>query len=499
MVNDGSTLTLGAGAKLVTESGIDITAGFTDGKVVAAGSTVYNITEANSTIESSNITGESGFVITGAGSKLILNDITEMSELADGVVVNVGNGNSATVGIGALLMADATAITRQSGTLNVEVLENGVLVLSENTGSPRINGDITIKAGGRVNSTANDTLGYNAGATKNVYMQGEADNYAQFDLTSRVTMTTNIILGGYTKINNAGSTAIDITGNPAGFDSFGGSITATGIDNTIGICISERNALTVDVTGAGDALEISGLVYNSKAADGSRGITKTGAGTLTFSYTGDLHENTFTGVLAVNEGKVVLTSDATLKQGASVANGATLQVGSNATLTLDTAIKVAAGGTFDVQGATVAVGSLNDLTMLGDMQYADVAGVVAENGYRTGQFVLIEGEAGSVIKGVDGVTVGGEQKTVSYDETTGSALIADTDRSIYYVNTTVNYDADTMGGINAYSVSSGGTLNTTLADMLGKVTLTDDTSKLYLTNADGDALLQFTGNQGGAG
>ena len=500
LVNDGSTLTLGAGAKLVLENGTDVTALLADGKVAGASGTIYNIVEANSTIESSNITGESGFVITGAGSTLVLNDITEMSELADGVVVNVGNGNSATVGIGTLLMADATSITRQSGTLNVEVLENGVLVLSENTGSPRVNGDITIKAGGRVNSTTGDTLGYNAGATKNVYMQGTADSYAQFDLLSRVTMTTNIILGGYTKINNAGSTAIDITGNPAGFDTFGGSITATGIDNTIGICISERNALTVDVTGAGDALEISGLVYNSKAADGSRGITKTGAGTLTFSYTGDLHENTFTGVLAVNEGKVVLASDATLKQGASVANGATLQADKDATLTLGAAIKVAAGGTFDGKGATLAVDSLNSLTMVGDAtQYVDINGAASENGYRSGNFTVIEGTDGADIKGVSSIIVAGEQKELTFDETTGSAYVADTDFSKYYVNTTVNYDADTMGGINAYSVSSGGTLNTTLADMLGKVTLEDDTAKLYLTNTDGDALLQFTGNQGGTG
>ena len=500
LVNDASTLTLGTGAKLVLENGTDVTALLANGKVAAAGSTIYNIIEANSTIESSNITGESGFVITGAGSKLILNDITEMSELADGVVVNVGNGNSATVGIGALLMADATAITRQSGTLNVEVLENGVLVLSENTGSPRINGDITIKAGGRVNSTTGDTLGYNAGATKNVYMQGTADSYAQFDLISRVTMTTNIILGGYTKINNAGSTAIDITGNPAGFDSFGGSITATGIDNTIGICISERNALTVDVTGAGDALEISGLVYNSKAADGSRGITKTGAGTLTFSYTGDLYENTFTGLLAVNDGKLVLASDATLKKGVTVADGATLQLNKDATITLGSTIKVATGGTYDGQGATLAVDSLDILTVAGGaVQYVDLDGKVSENGYRSGSFTVIEGTTDSEIKGLGNILVAGEQKELTYDETTGNACVFDTDYSTYYVNTTVDYDGETMGGLNGYVVAAGGTLNTTLADMLGKVTLTDDTSKLYLTNADGDALLQFTGNQGGAG
>ena len=500
LVNDASTLTLGTGAKLVLENGTDVTALLANGKVAAAGSTIYNIIEANSTIESSNITGESGFVITGAGSKLILNDITEMSELTDGVVVNVGNGNSATVSIGSVLQADATSITRQSGTLNVEVLEGGVLVLSQNTGSPRINGDITIQAGGRVNSTTGDTLGYQGGApTKNVYMQGEADNYAQFDLTSRVTMTTNIVLGGYTKINNAGSSAIDITGDPAGFDTFGGKIIATGTDNTIGICISERNALTVDVTGAGDALEISGLVYKSKES-GSRGITKTGDGTLTFSYKGDLHKNTFTGALSVEGGKVVLASDALLTKGAKVANGASLVGAADATYTLGSAIEVAAGGSYDGQGATLAVDSLDILTVAGGaVQYVDLDGKVSENGYRSGSFTVIEGTTDSEIKGLGNILVAGEQKELTYDETTGNACVFDTDYSTYYVNTTVDYDGETMGGLNGYVVAAGGTLNTTLADMLGKVTLTDDTSKLYLTNADGDALLQFTGNQGGAG
>ncbi|MBR5888006.1 MAG: autotransporter-associated beta strand repeat-containing protein [Akkermansia sp.] len=468
-------IALTEGAKLMV-NGVDVTSDYVDGVVVTSQSTTYYVSEADSTVDSSTVEGETGYIITGNNASLVLTDLSGSiaESLPGGVTVNVGNGNSATVEIaGAEMTFNANDITRNSGTLNVTVGDGTTLELTQNTGSPRINGDLTIKAGGVVNGTTGDVFGWGGSATKNVILLGEEGKLATLNLSNRVTQSTNFVLGGNAQIL---STSAADASDPASLDTFDGKITATGTNNTIGVAIRERKALTIEVTGAEDNLDITGRIYRSVSTDGAGSITKTGAGTLTLSYSSEDNTNEITGLVNVEAGTLKFAGDTKLRLGIKVAADASL-----------------------VNEGIITLTSLDLLNVVVGDSYQDANGVESENGYLAGRFAVIEAQAGATITGVDSVVLGGETLTTGVDEATGSIYIAGVDKSTYWVNTQVAYDAETMAEVGSFSVAAGATLTTTDATMLNKVTLADATSSLYLTNSEGTNVLKFTGAQGGAG
>ncbi len=475
IASGSGTIALADGTKLML-NGADLTADYADGVIVTSLTTMYYVAEADSSVNSSTVDGETGYVITGNNATLILTDLSGdlTSSLAGGVTVNVGNGNSATVEIsGADVTFNANDITRTSGSLNVAVGDGSTLELTQNTGNPNINGDLTIKAGGVVNGTTGDVFGWGGNATKNVILLGEEGKLATLNLSSRVTQTTNFVLGGNAQILS--TSAADAT-DPASLDTFDGKITATGTNNTIGVAIRERKALTIEVTGAEDNLDITGRIYRSSSTDGAGSITKTGAGTLTLSYSSEDNTNEIYGLLNVEAGTLKLAGDTGLRVGA----------------------KVAAGASFVNEGV-ITLTSLDLLNLLSGGSYQDASGAASENGYISGRFAVIEAQAGATITGVDSVVLGGETIETSVDETTGSIYITGVDKSTYWVNTQVAYDAETMAEAGSFSVAAGATLTTTDATMLNKVTLADATSSLYLTNSEGTKALKLTGAQGSVG
>ena len=324
-----------SGVTAWTAGGEALEGEYADGQFTS-GEKLYSIVEANSTVTSGDIEDEVGYVISGAGATLILNDIKSLSALSKGVTVDVGADNAATIEISNGLVMNATEIARTSGILHVTVGNKGELNLTTGTGSPNINGDITIKAGGEVNATVNDAIGYGGTSTKNIRMAGEDGNEATLNLAGRLTQSTNIVMGGYAEILDISP---ESSADPAAFDTFGGSITATGVENVIDVRLRDRNALTIDVTHEGDALLISGQVMES-ASGGNGAFTKTGAGTLTFSNAASF----LNGHLSVQGGSTVFAKDFLLKGGLTLAAGASVSIDKDATLTVS-------GGTITLAGA----------------------------------------------------------------------------------------------------------------------------------------------------
>ncbi|MBE6417974.1 MAG: hypothetical protein E7033_05860, partial [Akkermansiaceae bacterium] len=465
----------GASFMLGTE---DVTQYYANGAVAVPTGTIYAIVEADSTVSSSSVANETGYIITGNNATLVLNDLNDIAALPHGIEVDTGAGNGATVqlgekGTGVYVELNDTDIKRTTGTVNVSVQEYCTLNLTQTTNARVINGNITVAAGGAVYATAQDVLGYGGGQTQNIYLLGEPDSTAKLYFADRATLQTNLVMQGNALV---GSTATTGVGVPGSVDTYGGAISATGTNNKFEADILERKAFAVEVTNAADTLDISGRISRSGNATSTElgGITKTGLGTLTLSHA----DNSFFGTFAIEEGKVVLAGNAEFAKNIRVAKDASLVV---------------------KDGVLLSFSSVDNLSMQGGESYVDIHGNVAENGYRSGLFAVVEAEAGVAISGITQVEVEGVLKNVTTDAATGSLLIADTDNSIYHINTTVDYDADSMGAINAYSVAPGATFNTTSGDLLYKVTLEDATSNLYYTNAAGDKLLQFSGEQGDTG
>ncbi|MBR4310120.1 MAG: hypothetical protein IKT79_03740, partial [Akkermansia sp.] len=419
---------------------------------------------------------ETGYVITGNNSTLRLTDLNGSltNSLSEGVTVNVGSGNSATVEIsGSGATMSASDITRTSGNLNITVGDGATLQLTRGGASADINGDLFIKAGGTVNSTVEDTCGWDSSSTKNVILVGEEGKLATLNLAARVTQTANVILGGNAQILSISSAnAYD----PAALDSFGGKIIATGTNNTIDVPVFERMALTIEVTGVDDTLDISGRISHASRPNNAGSITKTGLGTLTLSYSSDDNTNEIYGLLSVEAGTLKFTGDTMLTTGIKVASGASL-----------------------VNEGVISISSVQSLNKFGNSTtYQDVYGRVSENGYLTENYAVVESQAGASITGVDSVRLGGDTLETLVDSATGSIYICYVDKSAYLVNTEETYDANTMGAVRQFSLAQGGTLTfddngtgdecriTSAVSGRGKLVLTSEreTAQNYIFSGD---------------
>ena len=383
----------------------------------------------------------SGNVSIAAGTNgVTLNDLfgtTAITQTATGTTTITGAGaismDAALSASGTVKISNAASFANNEKTLTLDklVLENvsEAIINGSDSSSGKVSGTIEVLGKSMLILTGKqDLLGWSDGDyTDKILLRGtDAENKATLQLNTRQTCSTAIVMGGYSTILNGGNAAgNDATDNNAGTLQMhnGGSITATGTDNTFSAILYTNIATTIAVTGAGDKLLIDGVVR------GNNEITKTGDGTLTFS--GDMSRQS--GAIKVNDGIVVLDDAATLGSSAYVvASGAELQVSgvtretfSNAvsgagtltktgagtlTLTNATAVNlnvaggklvyeladnaeaavdktlgslvVSSGAAFEKTGAgTLNVGNLHSATLGGDIVVSD--GVLQFNGYGT--------------------------------------------------------------------------------------------------------------------
>ena len=171
---------------------------------------------------------------------------------------------------------------------------NGTVTTTHSGGNPCISGTLTINEGGvfTVAGTNQDAFGYTSGDTSNmdIYLAGKDGNHAVLALNqqtdSTVTMSANLHFGGYA----------DVTSTSTGFNTFGGQISVTGVDNTI-TNMQLRKAVTVTVAEEG-VLTINNMTRFGGFSDG---LTKEGAGKLVFDGTNVLDKT-----IQVNGGSLVL-------------------------------------------------------------------------------------------------------------------------------------------------------------------------------------------------
>jgi len=327
----------------------------------------------------------------------------------------------------------ASALTSLGGTLTKT--GNGTLTLSSNTnaytgntvinggtltisganggGGPLLSPTITINAGGTLNLTNADTLGFTAGRNALVINGGTVQNNAA---GKRDTISTTITMVGGTL---AGTSVGDANTGAFSLNAAGGGITATsdasGNPALVSANISLQGATTFNVsrgsavTGSAPDLVVSGPItpYNNTTI----GLTKTGAGFLTLSG-----NNTYKGGTTILGGTVLLGSNTAL----GAATGALIMgdtAGNAGTLNLQTFNETVGSLTVNTSSNTnantITVGSGHTLTVNGNV----VIGPTAPTATLASKLTINGGGALAVSAPTNGVfQVGG-----STTGTTGAA------------------------------------------------------------------------------
>ena len=295
---------------------------------VAGGASVAFAGEGAVTIDT--LTG-AGDITAGDHSNVTLSALSDYTGN-----FGVSDGGTLTVGFA----INKAALTIENGTLNlgnkrhtINTLTIGdgglVVAVGADNSDGCISGDIDIKAGGTFRMTGHhDAFGWGGNATKNIILTGESDTKRaelQFQQTTgnSATFKTNLKMMGHALVSTTKN----------GFNTYGGSIYAQGVDNTIQK-FQLRSAATIEVAENGE-LTVGEMVYG---ADSTHNLTKTGAGTLTFTGTANMQ------ALDLQDGSLVI-------------NGGTTTVAGDSTSTLNKTINVQAGslvlrGTYEIGGNT---------------------------------------------------------------------------------------------------------------------------------------------------
>ena len=156
-------------------------------------------------------------------------------------------------------------------------IDSGLVTTTHSNGTGVISGDIIVNGGGTFKvSGEHDAFGYGGGQTDNIILNGAAGALATLELhqttENSATMQTNLVLNGHARVTDTGD-------HHKGFNTYGGSITATGTDNVIEH-MSLRKPVTVTVNSGADLVVTT---LDNDIHDETRNLTKQGAGSLTLS------------------------------------------------------------------------------------------------------------------------------------------------------------------------------------------------------------------------
>ena len=298
-------------ATSVTINNAEYTINVAEGGTLTAGTlsvagklSVTGVAGADDTVSFSTLTG-SGNLVVGADANVSVNALSSYTgamSVTDGGTLTVGfaiNKDTFTVEHGTLNLGD------KRHTINTLTIGEGGLVIAVGADNSNgcISGDIDIKAGGTFRMTGHhDAFGWGGNATKNIILTGESDTKRaelQFQQTTgnSATFKTNLKMMGHALVSTTKN----------GFNTYGGSIYAQGEDNTIEK-FQLRSAATIEVAENGE-LTVGEMVYG---ADSTHDLTKTGAGTLTFTGTANMQAlNLLDGSLVINGGTTTVAGDST--------------------------------------------------------------------------------------------------------------------------------------------------------------------------------------------
>ena len=444
--------------KFTVGSGQSLTVGTLS---VASGKTATVAGEG--TINLDTLSG-AGNLTVGKDGELTLNALSSYTGalgVADGGTLNLG----ANVTVSNLTVAGGTVTTQHSG-------GNGVV-----TNTLTIGQDGTFKVIGQ-----HDAFGYNNGATQKIDMTGAAGHLATLALEqttgNSVTMTTNIAMHGYS--------AITVKEGTKGFNTYGGTISADGVGNTIAV-IDLRNAVTIEVAESGE-LAVGKFTRNGTS---TAAVTKTGAGTMTITGA-----STLPGALNINGGKVVTKTNEITIESINLAAG-TLEVDADDT-TLGTITKTGTGEATIASSNTAILSKVialqaGKLTMTGEYNIDHLnfegkveyhGGAVDGNGFAAeeGTVQVVSITEGATLDTTGGTFLRGGEAA---EMTDGVATVSVTNYSGFYINSGEEtlVQAKSMeyehGSLSFITVKAGATLQVD-DDMAGSLISADSAGTVHI-------------------
>ncbi len=379
-----------------------------------------------------------------------------------------GAGGVVKEGAGTVTMSQVSTFT------GATVVNAGTLSLTNgNSPSGTLSGTatITVNAGGTLELTNQDTLGYTAGKQALIINGGRVLNNGaatRSTLQNTVTMTGGI-LGGTSAGDGNGAYSINAATLIAATSDASGT---AALINAGKISIQATGAPIISVTRGANAAAVSDLTITSQIASfggNGAGFTKTGNGILTLSGS-----NNYTGSTLVNAGTVTFsggtsTGSTTLFVHGTTALPAAVRVEAGASVTIAGPIAIAqitgdTNGSLTIAGGTLASTGLGSYFTIADNGAANPGGNAVGTVTQTG---------GALNLGVSGTPINyasvGAAGVGTYALSGGSV-------SSYTAN---GFNiGDRTGAVGSMTVSGTGTLNVFTSDgiFIGKATSNSVTS-----------------------
>ena len=446
----------------------------------------------NNGTSSTNISGIlslSGTVALGTGNFVLTTDILELGNsnftLALGAGAGQVNMNSASGGAGfAAFGADrvvnlwgigAENVTLSSGSITgtgTGILTASSYAIQSGTGSPILadpGSTMTKTPDGTDALTAIKTWTGGSGGSNN---WSSSNNWGG---TGAPAAGDSLFFGGSTRLTNTNDLTADTSFAGITFNSGAGAFTLGGNRITLGgdVTNSSTNLQTINLamilsanrtfttlTGGGD-LTIGGVLSET---GGARGITKAGAGTLTFAGA-----NTYTGATTISAGVLNIQNNTglgTTAAGTTVSNGATLQLQGGITVGSET-LNIRGTGAGGQTGALVNVSGTNNygglLTLAGATTLSSNSGTLnlTNAGTITGATfgLTLTGAGNGSVSSIIGTTTGSLTKSGTGNWTlSGANTFTGATTVSGGTLTLASGSGSALGSTSAITVNSGATL-----------------------------------------
>ena len=399
--NNHGTMTVGQGASLTFDGSVVWSNGgkYVDldisGTVNVNGGTankLHDVTlndgSALNFKESTTSTIEGAFALAGTVTNNGTLSIANISVAGGTSGTIAGSGETSITGA---VSGNGSLVKDGTGTLNLggsrHVLANlyvngGTVTTTHSGGDGCVSGTINIGAGSTFEvKGGNDAFGYNQGsATEKIAMTGDSGNKATLALnqtSSSVTMRTNLELNGHAQI----------TGKD--FNTYSGSITASGVENSISSMIV-RNAVGINVN-AGGELTVHKLTQYGGT---SEALTKTGTGKLILdgATVGNAATIVSSGVLELTETVNSITGSLTVNSGATLSlaeYGESAVTATNLTLN--------GGSVLDVSRLGLDITSTTPITLMKGGNIATPSGVTVNFGSSEPENYVLSVDSGNLV------------------------------------------------------------------------------------------------------
>ncbi len=322
------TVIIGNGTATESKFGQNkLTLGASTAKVIANGVWFWGNGATGTIAQTLEFQGKTGYIDSGTLNATVAVVFAEDAsfEVKSGGTLNISGASTfstdsslkvsgGTATISGAIVANSVLTKTGSGTLTISsaqsnafnaVVEAGTLELVGNNDSNDRSGTgtLTVNGGATLKISGHDALGWTNGSSAKsgkIVAQGSEGNIAKIvindsnnSVAASLTNSKNFELKGYTEISSS---------NGSKMNSFGGSITATGTNNTISVAVDIRSDFTLNVTNSTDTLDITGVLAQHSGG-GSGKLIKEGEGTLTLSG-----KNTYSGGTEIRGGTLKIES-----------------------------------------------------------------------------------------------------------------------------------------------------------------------------------------------